>query len=60
MYNGKHDGAGNVTELPNWAPYEGMDVVTFGNRNGIPAEVPDPRNYAGAVMRAYVRRMAGK
>lgn len=60
MYNGKPDGKGNVTELPNWAPYEGMDVVTFGNRNGIPAEVPDPRNYAGAVMRAYVNHMAAK
>ena len=60
IYNGQPDESGAVVERPAWGAYESMEVVTFGNRNYIHASVPDKRDYASCVMRAYLDYLGAK
>ncbi len=60
IYNGRPDETGGVIERPVWEPYDSMDVVTFGNRNYIHGSVPDKRDYAACVMRAYLDYRCGR
>lgn len=60
VYNSQQDEGGAIIERPYWPPYGCMEVVTFGNRNYIPDAVPDKRDYAACMMRAYLDYMAGR